>query len=79
MSIELLPPDPEYPNTYHVRLNWCRCHPETCCCNDWAVHSPSGEKLSTYFHKSDADDVAEAMNLKFSNVEVSGMPQPDGD
>ena len=28
MSIELLPPDPQYPNAYHVRSNYCRCHPD---------------------------------------------------
>ncbi len=77
MSIELLPPDPEYTDAYHVRSNWCRCHPETCCCNDWAVHAPDGEKHSTYFHRETADEVAEALNMKRSNAALNGAAQGD--
>ena len=62
MSIELLPPTPKYPNSYHVRTNYCQCHPETCCCNDWAVHDHNGEKHSTYFYRKDADGVANDLN-----------------
>ncbi len=63
MSMELLPPDPVYPKAYHVRDNWCRCHPETCCCNDYAVHAPDGTKYSTHFHEDDAIFVAESLNV----------------
>jgi hypothetical protein len=77
MSIELLPPDPNYPNCYHVRTNYCRCHPETCCCNDWAVHKPGGEKHSTYFHRETAEEVAEALNAKRSNAELTGRHEPN--
>ncbi len=68
MSIELLPPDIEYQNAYHVRSNWCRCHHETCCCNDWAVHEPGGKKHSTYFHRETAEEVAESLNNTRSSV-----------
>ena len=78
MSIELLPPDPQYPSGYHVRTNYCRCHPETCCCNDWAVHGPDGEKHSTHFHEETAGLVAEALNHKRSNADVTGLaPRKD--
>lgn len=64
MSIEYLPPTPRYPNKYHVRQNWCDCHPETCCCNDWAVHFHNGNKHSTYFKRQAAEDVAYALQFK---------------
>lgn len=62
MSIELLPPTPKYPKEYHVRPNYCTCHPETCCCNDWAVHAPDGSKVDTFFYKQAAVDHAEWRN-----------------
>lgn len=62
MSIELLPPTKTYPAKYHVRQNFCRCHPETCCCDDWAVHLPSGKKYTTHNSKEVAADLAEWLN-----------------
>lgn len=62
MSIELASSDQEYPNEYHVRPNWCNCHPETCCCNDWAVHAPNGDKHSTYRHEEIAEEIADLLN-----------------
>lgn len=47
---------------YEVERNNCRCHPETCCCDDWAIISPTGEKHSTYFHKSTAEEIAALLN-----------------
>ena len=44
-----------------VRLNYCRCHPETCGCDDWAVYV-GNEKHSTHFHKHVAELVAKALN-----------------
>jgi hypothetical protein len=67
MSIELLPPTKTYPKSYHVRYNYCQCHPETCCCNDWAVHEPNGNKHSTYFHRNTAIEVADALNKSIEN------------
>jgi hypothetical protein len=64
MSIELLPPDKKYPKKFHVRVNYCKCHPETCCCNDWAVFDPNGKKHSTFFAEDTAHEVADALNLK---------------
>ena len=48
---------------YYVTGNYCRCHPETCNCNDFALIDPAGEKHSTYFNQREADEVAAAMNL----------------
>lgn len=62
MSIELLPPTQNHPKEWHVRPNSCNCHPETCCCNDWAVFSPAGKKHITFFCKTDAKDFAEMKN-----------------
>lgn len=61
MSLEYLPPAPVYPAAFHVRPNWCDCHPETCCCNDWAVHAPDGTRHSTHFPRSTAQDIADAL------------------
>ncbi len=55
MSMELLPPDPKYPRRFHVRQNYCRCHPESCGCDDWAIYDPNGEKVTTFHNKNDAD------------------------
>lgn len=53
-----------YPtDAYHVRPNRCNCHPETCCCNDYAVHKPNGEKHSTCFNKDTALEIVDALNL----------------
>lgn len=49
---------------YQVKSNYCNCHPETCCCNDWAVYSADGEKHSTHFKREVAELVAEALNTK---------------
>lgn len=76
MSIELLPPDPVYPNACHVRSNFCRCHPETCCCNDWAVHGPDEVKHSTHFDRGDADEVVAALVGK-SPDGAPAQAQPD--
>lgn len=72
MSLEYLPWTPPTPDAYHVKTNYCRCHPETCCCDDWAVYGPDGEKRSTHFHKETAELVAEALNAKRSNDQAKG-------
>jgi hypothetical protein len=58
MSIELLPADKQHPHRWHVRPNRCNCHPETCCCDDWALHDPAGNKDQTFFDKSNAEAYA---------------------
>lgn len=55
MSIELASADPTRPRRFHVRPNFCRCHAETCSHNDWAVHDPNGEKVTTFRREGDAD------------------------
>jgi len=62
MSIELLPPDPVYPAGYHVRPNYCRCHPETCCCSNYAVHDKAGAKVTTDDDRSHLETVAKHLN-----------------
>ncbi len=58
-KIELLK-QPE--NKYKVCRNSCQCHPETCCCDPWAVYSLDGEKHSTHWEKEVAVLVAKALN-----------------
>lgn len=48
-------------NKYHVKPNRCRCHPATCCCNEWMVEGPNG-KHSTHYKQDTADLVAYALN-----------------
>jgi hypothetical protein len=71
MSIELLPPTPIYDKKYHVRINFCDCHPETCCCNDWAVHTPDGEKEITFYKKNDAQDWADFKNKELATTNTN--------
>jgi hypothetical protein len=47
---------------YTVERNLCNCHPETCCCDDWAVLTPDGDKWDTFFHKDKAEKTAEMLN-----------------
>ena len=47
---------------YPVKGNRCDCHPETCCCNDYAVHTYTGEKFATFYTKEQAHKVADAFN-----------------
>ena len=47
---------------YQVKPNWCRCHPETCCCDHWAIVNPDGSKHSTHYAKEHADEYCQLMN-----------------
>ena len=69
MSLELLPPTPKHLSKWHVRANRCRCHPETCCCDDWAVYDTNGENYLTFFDKESADDFAAIKNRWMAPVE----------
>jgi hypothetical protein len=53
----------ELPKKYIVDFNSCRCHPETCCCKDWAIWEGS-KKVETFTEKFFADRVCELMNEK---------------
>lgn len=62
MSIELLPADQLFTEKFTVRRNQCNCHPETCCCRDWAIYTDDGEKYDTYMHRERADEIAKLLN-----------------
>lgn len=47
---------------YTVGRNHCDCHPETCCCDPWAIFGRGGKKHSTHFARSTADEIAAALN-----------------
>jgi hypothetical protein len=51
----------ELPKRYTVEPNSCSCHPETCCCNDWAVYD-KGKKVITFFEKCAAERYCEYLN-----------------
>ena len=63
MSIELCEPTPSYPSNWHVRPNYCRCHPETCCCDPLVVYYGNDVDV-TMFRKSNAQEYADLMNEK---------------
>lgn len=46
---------------YVVQQNFCNCHPETCCCNDWVVVGPEG-RVGTWYRHEDAQRVADHYN-----------------
>ena len=64
--------------SYEVIPNRCKCHPETCCCNDWAVYYNDGKdiyfdlrkenKHSTHFRKDVAELVARALNTELASA-----------
>lgn len=55
---------------YYVGRNHCRCHPETCCCNDYAIYY--GEKWydsiyidsqhSTHYSEGVANEICDLLN-----------------
>jgi hypothetical protein len=53
-------------NELTVGSNYCNCHPETCCCNDWAVYS-GNKKVNTFFDRAKAEEYVDVYNanLKF--------------
>jgi len=53
-------------NKYKVVVNTCKCHPETCNCNDWAILYGK-DKFCTIFDKEKADLIAKALNLYEAN------------
>ena len=50
---------------YKVERNRCGCHPETCCCDDYAVIDPLGGKYVTTNDKNIANQIVVAMNAFF--------------
>lgn len=61
---------------YTVRPNWCNCHPETCCCNDWAVYK-GNEKITTFYARAKADEYVKELNdnetLRKQNAELKEL------
>ena len=47
---------------YSVQRTYCTCHPETCGCDDREVVDKSGDKVCSFFHKSEADNLADTLN-----------------
>lgn len=48
---------------FKVVGNGCNCHPETCCCDDYAiVNVKTKEKHSTYFREETAEEVCGLLN-----------------
>jgi hypothetical protein len=47
---------------YKLVENWCRCHPETCNCNDWLILKDD-ERFVTIFNKETAEIITEALNF----------------
>lgn len=62
MTIELLPSDLPQQKGYYVEVNYCKCHPETCCCNDWNVVDDIGNFYASFFHKRDAERLVSLLN-----------------
>ena len=58
-------------NIYTVKLNYCKCHPETCSCNDWAIYDIKNEKVSSHFHKEEAEYYCKLYNKKEKNHDSS--------
>lgn len=50
---------------YIIRPNWCNCHPETCCCDDYVIwDTKKNKKLMTIFNLSTAEHVIKKLNKK---------------
>lgn len=49
---------------YHVDVNRCKCHPETCCCNDWAIFDKDGKRHSAHHTEKLANEFCDLLNLR---------------
>lgn len=47
---------------YQVKLNFCKCHPETCCCDPYNVVDRNETKVATFYRKEDAISLADKLN-----------------
>lgn len=52
---------------YSVRTNKCKCHPETCCCDDWAIYEME-RKILTIYDKEVAEWVSSRLNFSEKSV-----------
>lgn len=46
---------------WSLRKNTCRCHPETCNCNDWAIYL-NESKFCTVFDRFKAEMIVNKLN-----------------
>lgn len=60
---------------YYVGPNHCRCHPETCCCDDWAVYDSEDDQVfETFFRKEEAEGrLIELKSLDFLPKATEGL------
>jgi hypothetical protein len=49
---------------YRIVSNWCDCHPETCCCNDYAIVDKFGNKVTTAFSREMAKVIIDGLKVK---------------
>ncbi len=49
---------------YQVGQNTCNCHPDTCCCDDYAIYDTKNGYLkhSTHFSETVAQEITDALN-----------------
>ncbi len=46
---------------FQVQRNHCKCHPETCNCNPYAIHE-GFKKFTTIFDRGRAEEICAALN-----------------
>lgn len=70
--------------TYSVGINFCNCHPETCCCNRYAIFENKDGKMvkhSTHYAEKTAKEIAASLNStvkqKHSKVEYVIIKKED--
>lgn len=49
-----------------VRNDRCTCHPETCCCDEYAVVDLTGKKITTVFDEVTGAQLIYLLNLNES-------------
>lgn len=56
---------------YKVERNYCNCHPETCCCPDWAIiDTTDGLKYDSHNSETTAREIAAALNDQENRAEL---------
>lgn len=53
---------------FKVVPNRCNCHPETCCCNPWAVVDQAGNVYATAYHQDKAQNMIDVLTGKVKVV-----------
>jgi hypothetical protein len=51
----------------YYKPTYCKCHPETCCCNPWSIYDENDELMCRVYDKEKAIKIVNSMNIKIKD------------